>query len=315
MKKLVTTLLIASVFCLTSCAAKRERREAERSGQSSISHQLATIQIGGLSRSFRWVVPSSVAVGQRLPVVVLLHGGGGTGSKVGGMTQSAGGFDAFADQKGFLAIYPDAASGNWNDGRETIPHKNDDVGFILAAVDHVSKIYATDPNRIFVAGISNGGMMAQRMACDASQKISAIAVVAATMPSALVGRCKSATAVPALFIIGEADPLVPFLGGQVKSGIGGDMLSAANTISFWANKNAAAFESSKSLADLDPNDGTRTVVEKYQTQGRTSVVFYKIAGGGHTWPGGTELVPQRLVGLVAKDFSANQMIWEFFAAR
>jgi polyhydroxybutyrate depolymerase len=98
---------------------------------------------------------------QRLPIVLLLHGGGSnsSGANVGNATQPVGGFDAFAEEKGFIAIYPDALGGHWNDGRETIQRKNDDVSFIIAAIDYVAKASSGDLNRVYVAGISNGGMM------------------------------------------------------------------------------------------------------------------------------------------------------------
>jgi polyhydroxybutyrate depolymerase len=252
-----------------------------------------------------------------LPIVVLLHGGGSSslGASIGKATQAAGGFDAFAKQKGIIAIYPDALGGNWNDGRETIQHKNDDVSFIVAAIDYVAKASSGDLNRVYVAGISNGGMMAQRFACDAPQKVSAIAVVASAMPRALANVCQTTIATPVIFLTGDADPLVPFNGGQVKAGLGGDMLSAAATVHFWVTKNAASLQATRSLPDVDPKDGTTTSVDIYQSKGKAAVAFYKIAGGGHTWPGGMQYAPRMLIGNVAMDFSGNQAIWDFFVGR
>jgi polyhydroxybutyrate depolymerase len=310
--KLIATVTL--VIALTACTAARRDRVSFNDKLAS-TNQIATIKVGALSRTFRWHVPN-VQVGiQRLPIIVLLHGGGGSGASIGNITHPNGGFNGFADQKGFIAIYPDALDGNWNDGRDTIRHKNDDVGFITAAIDHVAKAQAVDLNRVYVAGISNGGMMAQRFACDAPQRVSAIAVVASALPRALANQCKTSSATPVIFLTGEADPLVPFAGGQIKAGLGGDMLSAEATVNFWVNKNSALFQGTRKLPDTDPKDGTTTYLDSYQSKGRISVAFYKIVGGGHTWPGGTQYLPRMLVGTVATDFSANQVIWDFFNSR
>jgi polyhydroxybutyrate depolymerase len=304
---------VALLIALSACAGGR--RERTPFSDRAASHQTATIQVGSLNRTFSWHVPKNQIQTQRLPVVVLLHGGGGSGANIGKITQLSGGFDAFADQKGFIAIYPDALGGNWNDGRETIPHKNDDVSFIAAAIDYVAKVQAADLARVYIAGISNGGMMAQRFACDAPQRVSAIAVVASALPRALANACQMSGPTPVVFLTGDADPLIPFNGGPVKAGIGGDMLSAAATVNFWVNKNAATLQGMRKIPDTDPSDGTTTTLDTYQSKGRTAVAFYKIAGGGHTWPGGTQYAPRALVGTVAMDFSANQAIWEFFVGR
>jgi polyhydroxybutyrate depolymerase len=308
--------VVAIFITLTACATGRRERVPFSEKAAAAADQTAIIQVGSLSRTFRWHIPKAQVQGQRLPVIVLLHGGGGSGANISKITQPEGGFNAFADQNGFIAVYPDALGGNWNDGRETIPHKNDDVGFVIAAIDYVAKVHPVDLNRVYIAGISNGGMMAQRIACEAPQRVSAIAVVASAMPRALANTCRnSSVGTPAVFFTGDADPLVPFYGGQVKAGIGGDMLSAADTVNFWVSKNAATFQGTRKIPDNDPRDGTTTTLDTYQSKGRTAVAFYRIAGGGHTWPGGTQYVPRMLVGTVAMDFSANQAIWDFFVSR
>jgi polyhydroxybutyrate depolymerase len=263
--KLLASLAI--LITLTACAS--ERRERLLFSDKTALDQTATIQVGSLNRTFKWHVPKTWVPEQRLPVIVLLHGGGGSGANIGNITQPGGGFNTFADQNGFIAIYPDALGGNWNDGRETIPHKNDDVAFVIAAIDYVAKTQLVDLSRVYVAGISNGGMMAQRIACDAPHRISAVAVIAAALPRALANACRTSGGIPVVFLTGDADP----------------------------------------------KDGTITTLDTYQSKGSTTVAFYKIAGGGHTWPGGTQYVPRMLVGNVAMDFSANQAIWDFFSGR
>jgi polyhydroxybutyrate depolymerase len=310
MTKLSVVLLIGLILALSACAGARERREVARQNQGQVAQvgsQSASILVGNIRRSLHWYVPKNVPVSSAVPIIVLLHGGGGSGSNIGAITQAQGGFDAFAEQNGFIAIYPDALGAHWNDGRETIPHRNDDIGFINAAIDHVARLHRVDMRRVFVAGISNGGMMAQRFACESAQSPAGIAVVAANLPRALFNTCQSSPAVPAIFLLGDNDPLIPFQGGIVKGGVGGEVMSGQSSVDFWVKKNSAVAQAIRILG--------QTEVATYQARGRTTVAFYKVSGGGHTWPGGTQYAPVRIVGSVSRDFSANQVIWDFFAAQ
>ena len=83
---------------------------------------------------------------------------------------------ALADRHGFIAVYPDSRRGHWDDGRETVTDPTDDVAFIGALLDALAAEYAVDARRIYAAGISNGGMMSMRLACELSGRLAAIAV-------------------------------------------------------------------------------------------------------------------------------------------
>ncbi len=265
-----------------------------------------TLVVAGVTRHWLLHVPASYSAARPMPVVVLLHGGGG---KAAGIERSTGGFSALADRHGFIAVYPDSRRGHWDDGREAVTDHTDDVAFINALLDALAAEYTVDARRTYAAGISNGGMMSMRLACELSTRFAAIAVVGANMPAALAASCRPARAVPVVMFSGTADPLMPYAGGRVFGPVGGMVLSAPETAAFWARANGGATQpQTRTLADADPTDGTTTDLVEYPGD----VLLYRINDGGHTWPGGMQYLPVRFIGKVARDFSANEAINAFF---
>lgn len=265
-----------------------------------------TVVVAGVTRSWLLHVPASYSGTRPVPVVLLLHGGGG---RAAGIERSTGGFSALADRHGFIAVYPDSRRGHWDDGRETVTDATDDVAFIDELLDALAAEYRVDARRVYAAGISNGGMMSMRLACELSGRFAAIATVGANMPAALAATCRPSRAVPLVMFSGTADPLMPYGGGRVAGPVGGVVLSAPETAAFWARRNAgAATSQTRTLVDADPGDGTTTELLEFTGD----VALYRVHDGGHTWPGGTQYLPVRFVGKVSKDFSANEMIHAFF---
>ena len=152
-------------------ASLRERAAAD---------EKRSIVVGSLTRNYLLHVPKSSRAGRRTPLVLVFHGGGGHDWNMPGFTH----FDELADEQGFIVAYPDSFNKNWNDTRGLSPA--DDVGFIRALIDEVSRSHPVDPHRIYATGISNGGFFSNRLACDLADRIAAIASVAATMPESLV---------------------------------------------------------------------------------------------------------------------------------
>jgi len=81
----------------------------------------------------------------------------------------------------------------------------------------------------------------------------------------------------------------------------------------WVEHNGCKDPVDDDLPDKDPEDGT-TIKRSTYSGGRngTEVVFYTIEDGSHTWPGGTQYLPEWIIGKVCKDIDATQVIWEFF---
>lgn len=166
------------------------------------------LEVDRRTRTYRLVVPSSAADGDPLPLVLILHGNGTDAASIAEKT----GFDAIAEQEGFLAVYPEVAedAGVWNGGFSHRADDVDDVAFLRAVVEQVGKDHPVDPDRVVATGLSGGGMMAYRLACEAPDLVAAIAPVAATM----VGDCSPAAPVSVLHIHGSADQGIPFDGRE-----------------------------------------------------------------------------------------------------
>ncbi len=251
------------------------------------------------------------------PLVVALHGGGGTAEQMMSFSR----FNALAAREGFAVAYPQGTGRRWNDGRvfrgrgET---DSDDVAFIRAVVaDIAAKGTALNRKRIFAAGISNGGFMSFRLACDAADLFAAVAPVTATMPADLGPRCAPSAPVAVLVINGTADPLVPYEGGQVRAmfSLRGEIWSTDRTIAFWAKQNrCAAPPDVRALADRDIEDGSRVVDISHARCAGPRVRLLRIEGGGHTWPGGMQYLPAAWIGTTNRDIDASEEIWRFFKA-
>ncbi|GMW03562.1 MAG: hydrolase [Candidatus Hydrogenedentota bacterium] len=276
------------------------------------------LQHDGQVRTYRLYVPP-VQTKAPVPLLVGLHGGGGNGTQFG----RGVGFDALALSEGFIAVYPDAIEGNWNDGREDPAIESqrlgiDDVGFIRALVAHLASTQSIDASRIYVTGPSNGGMMTLRLACEASDVFAAAAPVIGNMPSALTPNCLPANSMPIQFINGMDDPLVPWEGGNVvvNGRPRGMVDSVEDSVALWAQFNACdAPQPEEWLPDVDPSDGTRVWKRSYLngTDG-AEVILYGIQGGGHDWPGskGSSL-REGITGNTSQDIEATPLIWEFLS--
>lgn len=267
------------------------------------------IESGGLSRSYEGHLPAPSGAG--LPLVLVLHGGGGDGHGMRRLT----GMDALAERAGFVVVYPDGYRKSWADGRGTTAAEQagvDDVAFLRALIQHLVRQYGVDPKRVYAAGISNGGLMVGRLACELSDRIAAFAVVAATFPESLTLGCHPPRPVPILFIHGTLDPILPASGGVPRFGAGGRLLSAEGAVEFWRGRDACTRPPVEArLIDPVP-DGTQTLLRGWVCAQGSRVLFYRVEGGGHTWPGGWQYLPQALVGRTSRDFNASEVIWDFF---
>ncbi|MEM1324091.1 MAG: T9SS type A sorting domain-containing protein [Bacteroidota bacterium] len=280
-----------------------------------------TITHDGLQRRYLAFIPSGYNPAQAHELVFVLHGGGGNAQRMFMMTR----FDQVADTANFILVFPQGVfsgldgSGNpeyhWADGRQTtVPDTMgvDDVGFISALIDTFSANYNIDADRIYAAGVSNGGYMSQRLACGLSDRLAAVATVAATFPDSVVQECNNATPLSILIMNGTADALVPTYTGGMASGTGGWVLSTQQMIAIWLSNNSCtnAF-SAFNFPNISTSDNSWVRKFTYSTCSTvTELQHYKIFGGGHAWPG--QLFTGPNTGNVNEDISANEEIWNFF---
>ncbi|NLI76095.1 MAG: esterase [Candidatus Riflebacteria bacterium] len=278
-----------------------------------------TLSIGGHERRFLLYVPPGVTgASAPMPLVLAIHGGGGNMWSFSRFVD----FRPLAASEGFLLAYPNAFDKNWNEGRVNFlpEHANlrdvDDVRFLTSLVAAVGKEYPVDAKRVFAAGISNGGFMSQYLAIRDSGTFAAIAAVTATMGEAVAASFTPTLPVSVMIINGTEDPLVPYDGGEVKilRTKRGRCVSTAVAVDKWVTFNGCASPPAVAVwPDVDPDDGCLVTASTW-SGGRagTEVVLLKVAGGGHTWPGGGQYLPQGLIGRVCRDFAATTVIWQFF---
>ncbi len=286
-----------------------------------------TIRVDSMERTYLLFVPNRLARvpgfflrTSSYPVLIVLHGGGGTGRGMVRMTR--GEFNQWADLRDFLVVYPDGYEKHWNDGRDLEFYASqrlqvDDVKFISRLIEKIAQDFPVNPARVYVTGMSNGGLMAYRLACELSRRISGIAPVAAPMGLKLHEKCNPISPVSVFITMGTDDPIIPWDGGQIRfrSRVLGEVISAEATADFWAEANGCRkVQSPFYLPDRDPLDGTRVWKKLYyQCSSGKRVMLYGIEGGGHTWPGKQPYLPAEIVGRISNDIDECEEILRFFS--
>jgi polyhydroxybutyrate depolymerase len=308
--------LIAVVLLLNAC---KKSTITEPIVINSIATQTdVNLTIDGIQRNFLIYQPTGYNNAGKMPMIIVMHGGGGYPSS---MLQLAD-FKTIAEREKVILIYPSGTGTSttqnyWNDGRPTTTNTLgvNDVSFISQLCSYAITNYAVDATKIYATGISNGGFMASRLGCELSDKIAAIAVVAASMEQHTVAaNCNTnGRTLPALYIQGTVDPLVPFLGGTMTAGSGGVILSHAQAIVKWVViNNCVTPVVTTDVPDI-ANDGT-TIKQRVYGGGTngSEVVSYVVTGGGHTWPQGSQYLGEAIIGKTSLDMNANEVIWQFF---
>jgi polyhydroxybutyrate depolymerase len=268
-----------------------------------------TLPVGGLRRAYRLYVPGSYDGQTPTALLLVFHGSGGSGENI----ERWSGFDALADQSGFIVCYPDGVDQRWNAAEGTTVGNIDDVGFVRALIENLAGTYPIDPRRVFAAGMSMGGVFCQRLGLELSDQIAAIAPVAGSLPEALADEVPAQPPVSVVAFHGTADGSVPFDGGDVLQGAA-RVLGAEQTARRWAELDGCPLVPAiEQLPDVDPSDGTRVRREGYAPgQDGAEVVLYVIEGGGHTWPGVDETQFPQHSKAVTHDINAAALIWDFF---
>lgn len=310
MKKISLVILLFIALTLVSCARAREARNNANSGTQTI--QLTQ----PANRNYVLHVPRGYQQTKPLPLLVLLHGAGGTGDS----TLNDYGWAAKADEQNFIVAAPNALpvklgkspsfAGNpqfWGDGSERgaqVRGAIDDTGFISAVIDDVSRRYAIDTKRIYMTGHSNGASMTFHASVPLCQRIAAIAPVMGQYWDAVQG---SNCGLSMLYIGGSADPLNPLNGGDSKDPWGTITVKQPMRVSAdkWARQAGC------SGANETTANGLTTI--RYNCAQNTEVLFQIIDGQGHGWPGVTARLPQFILGPSVNTLNATNAIWEFFS--
>ncbi|MFM7193488.1 MAG: alpha/beta hydrolase family esterase, partial [Bacteroidota bacterium] len=288
-------LLLTITLTLFGC---RGTEEGGQPAEKPAEQKTISLTVDGNPRSFILYLPKGYDNAGKMPLIFVIHGGSGTPE---GMIRLAN-FKPIADREKIILVFPAGIQKNWNDGRPTTPNQLgiDDVSFLNSVWYYLTLNYPVDDTRIYTTGISNGGFMSSRLGCELSNRIAAIAVVAATMEATTIAPgCVPGRPVPAMYIHGTSDPLVPFTGGEMTAGgtAGGTILSHSQAVEKWVtNNNCNPVPVVTDLPDI-ANDGT--TIKKRVFGGGTNgseVVSYVVLNGGHTWPQGLQYLNELIIG-------------------
>lgn len=308
MRNYITALLLLSALTPVRDADAQLRRRRDRA-----SDDRQVLRHNGIDRTYIVRVPDRVTRGNApVPLVFVLHGGGGNANNAEAMS----GLTAKGQREGFIVVYPDGTSRGrapmftWNAGHccgYAMENRVDDVGFINALIDSLQSMYRIDPNRIYVTGMSNGGMMSHRLGIELSNRIAAIAPVV----GAIFGdEPRPRTPVSALMINGMLDKSVPYNGGQ-SGGRGARAWDGTPTKAvmeqgrFWA-----AADGCNAMPQQADRGGY--LLTTYDCPTPRGVALYAVKDGGHAWPGGRK--GSRRGDAPSEAIDATDVIWDFFVA-
>lgn len=293
---ILSIVLISSVGCSDSEQERQLRFET-----SMYVDDILRTYVVKLPKSYYENDSSSKAY----PVIIALHGTGGNARQM----ESSYGLNDKADLADFIVVYPEGVRSNgvlgirtWNAGKccdYAMENNIDDVAFISSLIDRLESEFNIDPAKIYVAGMSNGGMMAYRLACELSSRIAAIAAISSTM---MTTDCDPERPVPILHIHSALDSKIPFTGGV---GIGGyDFSNVDSVLNVWADINLC-------MTTPTENDNGRYKTKFWNScHGDVSIERYLTHDGGHSWPGGKQ--PGPWADLPSAYINANDVIWDFF---
>ena len=278
---------------------------------------LLTLGLSGDQRDVILHIPPAYYANSQLPLVIVLHGGGGSGAQV----EKQSDMDRYADELGFVAAYPNGsgrledAGLTWNSGHccgYALSHNIEDVEFLSSLIDSLVTEYAIDSSRVYMTGMSNGAMMAYRAGAELADKIAGIAPIAGSIGG------QARVKYPAVFPESPAEPVsvIAFHGMQDQhvlyyGGIGPEAItqgridfSVERSISFWLSADSC---------DPDPTTETQAngniIIDTYSgCEAGTEVVLVTIVDGLHAWPGGV----RALLDEPTQDISASEMMLQFF---
>lgn len=242
------------------------------------------------------------------PTLVVLHGA----TISADLTARWSGFAEAAAAHGFAAVFPEGIYKLWNDARGDKLSSSDDVGFLRRLSKELVTRGVADPARVYIAGISNGGMMTLRMLCEAPELYAGAATVIANMPAEAGASCRLTKPMPVIMFNGTADPLVPYRGGGVGlTGSRGEVWAAERTAAFIARANGCADPAERQVG----SGGDRIKVVRLDWAGCSSgrtVTLYRVEGGGHQLFGHTNILPM-IFGPGTTQVSAPEIIMDLFA--
>ena len=280
----------------------------------------ASLLAGLQRRTLSFYVPGSV---EKAPALIFaLHGSSANGAMMRKLSHYQ--FDALADSKGVIVVYPDGYKGYWNDCRKSADYASnveniDDPAFFRAMVAFFVARFHVDATRVYALGASNGGHMVYRLGLEMPETFAALAAVAANLPVDSNLDCKPSQRPVSIAVLnGTKDPINPYNGGQVNlfgNSSRGAVRSTADTMNYWAAlASATAPATTERLPEHDGNPATWIDRQIWRGRDNVEVRLYTLQGSGHVLPSQTSSVLDRVLGGAAADIDAAPELWDFFSS-
>lgn len=269
---------------------------------NSLAQQTITSNLmhGGINREFILYIPANYTGSEAVPLLFNFHG------YTSNATQQMwyGDFRPIADTAGFIIVHPEGTVDNNGNTHFNVGWGGssvDDVDFTRAMIESLAATYNIDQTRVYSTGMSNGGFMSFKLACELSDYIAAIGSVTGSMTLGSPNNCTPTHPVPVMQIHGTADATVNYNGTVFSESI-------PNAVDFWADvNNCNATPMIENVPDIATNDGTTVEKFTYSNGDNCSeVIHYKITNGSHTWAGSA--FPSAGTNY---DINASVEIWKF----
>lgn len=289
-------LFLSGVFLLLLCLSG----ECNDLSKSKIHH----ILVDGKNREYLLHIPKNLP--ENAALVFVLHGYTDHAQNMMNTTE----MNKIADKNGFAVCYPQGLTderGNtfWEVGYTfTQSKKVDDVNFLSELAVHLQNEFKLSSQNTFATGMSNGGDMSIMLACEAPEVFKAVAPVCGCMMKCNFEACNSTKPIPVFLINSTADSTTYWNGDMLDKQGWGAYLPVKENLDFWIKKNLCTSIVTDTVPDIDKNDRSYVITEKYSsTKNGNQVWFYKVVNGGHDWPGYSG----------NKDINASQEVWNFFS--
>lgn len=258
------------------------------------------LEFEGVSRAYEIHIPPAYDGRTPLPLVLNFHGRGGNTSRQRMWTE----MDATADARGYVVAYPEGLDESWNAGvccGTSAENEVDDVGFVRAVIEDIAERGCIDRSRVYATGMSNGGFLSHRLACEAADVIAAIGPVAGVL-GIDSSACMPERPVPVIHFHGTNDFIVLYNGGCPFSCLS-DSESVSDTIAGWVARNGCT-----GTTEVVLSEGSVTCETTQGCDNNASVTLCSIEGGGHCWPGQLSCA----YGESTDDISANEVMFDLF---
>jgi polyhydroxybutyrate depolymerase len=302
----------------------RERYRQRHGLDAPVGLTRHTLDIDGITRAYwKAAPPVRPALDAGPPLLIVLHGAGGQGPGTAALT----GLDRRGPQAGFCTVFPDGVARVWNDARGATRLKRregvDDVAFLQAIVRRLASERLARGDDVYLTGISNGSLMSEHIARHALLPVAGIGLVAG--PGTQTSRAASPRPKRAASVIvfsGTADPLMPYAGGPIGFGrrrrsrrAGRGIAVAAEIVAAdWAAANGIPGAPVVAAMPREPGDLAVTRLG-WESAGCKPVALFRVEGGGHTWPGGGQYLPARIIGPRAQALDATGIMLEQFRSQ